>query len=77
MISILINQGLEPAKEPLDLPGGDRFPDDFMYELTDDEIDAETVPGNKEIKLEAEKKEKLLSISSIREYLKNHRAAMI
>lgn len=35
------------------------------------------VSGNKEIKLEAEKKEKLLNISSIQEYLKGSRAAMI
>ncbi len=35
------------------------------------------VRGSKEIKLEAEKREKLLSISSIQEYLKNSRAAMI
>ena len=35
------------------------------------------VSGNKEIKLEAEKKDKLLSISSIQEYLKGGRAAMI
>lgn len=35
------------------------------------------VSGNKEIKLEAEKKEKLLSISSIKEYLSGSRAAMI
>jgi HTH-type transcriptional regulator / antitoxin HigA len=35
------------------------------------------VNGNKKIKLEAEKKEKLLSISSIKEYLTNRRAAMI
>jgi HTH-type transcriptional regulator/antitoxin HigA len=35
------------------------------------------VSGNKEIKLEGEKKEKLLSISSIQEYLKGGRAAMI
>ena len=35
------------------------------------------VSGNKEIKLEAEKKEKLLSISSIQEYLKGGQAAMI
>jgi HTH-type transcriptional regulator/antitoxin HigA len=35
------------------------------------------VNGNKEIKLEAEKREKLLRISSIREYLTNTRAAMI
>lgn len=35
------------------------------------------VSGNKEIKLEAEKKEKLLNISSIQEYLKGGRAAMI
>jgi len=35
------------------------------------------VSGNKEIKLEAEKKEKLLNISSIQEYLKGNRAAMI
>lgn len=33
--------------------------------------------GNKEIALEAEKREKLLSISSIQEYLKSSRAAMI
>ncbi|MCK4879823.1 MAG: helix-turn-helix domain-containing protein [Bacteroidales bacterium] len=33
--------------------------------------------GNKEIKLEAGNKEKLLSISSIQEYLKGSRAAMI
>jgi HTH-type transcriptional regulator/antitoxin HigA len=35
------------------------------------------VSGNKEIKLDDEKREKLLSISSIQEYLKNSRAAMI
>ena len=35
------------------------------------------VTGNKEIKLEAEKRDKLLSISSIQEYLKGGRAAMI
>jgi len=35
------------------------------------------VSGNKEIKLEAEKRDKLLSISSIQEYLKSSRAAMI
>lgn len=35
------------------------------------------VSGNKEIKLEAEKREKLLSVSSIREYLKDSRIAMI
>ncbi len=35
------------------------------------------VSGNKEIKLEAEKKEKLLSISSIKDYLNGNRAAMI
>jgi HTH-type transcriptional regulator/antitoxin HigA len=35
------------------------------------------VSGNKEIKLEAEKKEKLLNISSIKEYLTNTRAAII
>lgn len=35
------------------------------------------VIGNKEIRLEAEKRDKLLSISSIQEYLKNSRAAMI
>ncbi len=35
------------------------------------------VSGNKEIKLESEKKDKLLNVSSIREYLKNTRAAMI
>lgn len=35
------------------------------------------VSGNKEIKLEAEKKEKLLRISSIKEYLKGSRVAMI
>lgn len=35
------------------------------------------VNGNKEIKLEAEKREKLLSISSIKEYLTNTRAAII
>ena len=35
------------------------------------------VSGNKEIKLEPEKKEKLLSISSIREYFTNTRAAII
>ena len=35
------------------------------------------VNGNKEIKLEAEKREKLLRISSIKEYLTNTRAAMI
>jgi HTH-type transcriptional regulator/antitoxin HigA len=35
------------------------------------------VSGNKEIKLEPEKREKLLRISSIQEYLKNSRTAMI
>ncbi len=35
------------------------------------------VNGNKKIILEADKKEKLLNISSIQEYLKNSRAAMI
>lgn len=35
------------------------------------------ITGNKEIKLEAAKKEELLNISSIREYLKGSRAAMI
>ena len=35
------------------------------------------VSGNKEIKLEAEKREKLLSISSIQEYVNSSRAAMI
>ena len=35
------------------------------------------VSGNKEIKLESEKREKLLSISSIQEYLKNSRTAII
>ncbi len=35
------------------------------------------ITGNKEIKLEADKKEELLNISSIREYLKGNRAAMI
>jgi HTH-type transcriptional regulator/antitoxin HigA len=35
------------------------------------------VSGNKEIKLEAEKKEKLLNISSIKEYLKGSRVAII
>ena len=35
------------------------------------------VTGNKEIKLEAEKREEILSISSIQEYLKGGRAAMI
>jgi len=35
------------------------------------------VNGNKDIKLEAEKKEKLLNISSIKEYLGGSRAAMI
>jgi HTH-type transcriptional regulator/antitoxin HigA len=35
------------------------------------------VIGNKEIKLEAEKKEKLLNITSIREYLSHTRTAMI
>ena len=35
------------------------------------------VSGNKEIELEAEKRDKLLSISSIQEYLKGGRAAMI
>ena len=35
------------------------------------------VNGNKEIKLEAENREKLLSISSIKEYLTNKRVAMI
>ena len=35
------------------------------------------VSGDKEIKLDSEKKEKLLSISSIQEYLKNNRASMI
>ncbi|MBN1187272.1 MAG: helix-turn-helix domain-containing protein [Bacteroidales bacterium] len=35
------------------------------------------VSGNKEIKLEAEKKEKLLNVTSIKEYLSGSRAAMI
>ncbi|MCK5104706.1 MAG: transcriptional regulator [Cyclobacteriaceae bacterium] len=35
------------------------------------------VSGNKEIKLESEKKEKLLNISSIRKYLTNTRVAII
>lgn len=35
------------------------------------------VSGNKEVKLEAEKKEKLLNISSIKDYLSGSRAAMI
>ncbi len=35
------------------------------------------VSGNKEIKLEAEKKEKLLNITSIKEYLGGSRAAII
>ena len=35
------------------------------------------VIGNKEIKLESEKREKLLSISSIQEYLKNSRTAIM
>ena len=35
------------------------------------------VSGNEEIELEAEKRDKLLSISSIQEYLKGGRAAMI
>lgn len=35
------------------------------------------VNGNKEIKLEAEKREKILSISSIKEYLTKKRAAII
>lgn len=35
------------------------------------------VNGNKEVKLEAEKKEKLLKISSIKDYLGGSRAAMI
>ena len=35
------------------------------------------VSGNKEIELEAEKRDKLLSISSIQEYMKGGRAAMI
>lgn len=35
------------------------------------------ISGNKEIKLEPDKKEKLLSISSIREYLTNTRTAII
>ncbi len=35
------------------------------------------VIGNKDIKLEAEKKEKLLKISSIKEYLSGSKAAMI
>ena len=35
------------------------------------------VSGNKEIKLESAKREKLLSISSIQEYLKNSRTAII
>ena len=35
------------------------------------------VTGNKEIILEADKRDKLLSISSIQEYLKTNRAAMI
>jgi HTH-type transcriptional regulator/antitoxin HigA len=35
------------------------------------------ISGNKEIKLEPEKKDKLLSINSIRDYLSGSRAAMI
>ena len=35
------------------------------------------VSGNKEIKLEPEKRDKLLRVSSIQEYLKNSRTAMI
>jgi HTH-type transcriptional regulator/antitoxin HigA len=35
------------------------------------------IRGNKEVKLEAEKKEKLLDVSSIKEYLSSGRAAMI
>jgi HTH-type transcriptional regulator / antitoxin HigA len=35
------------------------------------------IKGNKNIKLEAEKKEKLLNVSSIKEYLRANRAAMI
>lgn len=35
------------------------------------------ITGNKEIKLESEKREKLLKISSIREYLTNSRTAII
>ena len=35
------------------------------------------ISGNREIKLDDEKREKLLSIASIREYLKGGRAAMI
>ena len=35
------------------------------------------VSGNKEIRLDADKMNKLLSISSIQDYLKNNRAAMI
>ncbi len=35
------------------------------------------VSGNKDFKLEAEKKEKLLNISSIKEYLRRSRVAMI
>jgi len=35
------------------------------------------ITGNKEIKLEAEKRDKLLSISSIQEYLSGGRAAMM
>ena len=35
------------------------------------------VAGNKEVKLEPEKRDKLLSIESIKEYLSGSRAAMI
>ena len=35
------------------------------------------VNGNKEIILEAEKKERIISIPSIKDYLKNNRAAML
>ena len=42
-----------------------------------DKIDVKPLLGNKEIELEAEKRDKLLSISSIQEYLKGGRAAMI
>lgn len=35
------------------------------------------IRGNKEVKLEADKKEKLLDVSSIKEYLSSGRAAMI
>jgi HTH-type transcriptional regulator/antitoxin HigA len=35
------------------------------------------ITGNREVRLEAEKREKLLSITSIKEYMSGSRAAMI